>query len=509
MSTTFHTPRNNVGTTVTVPRAVGGPVTVADGSAFGDTFPLIATAVRGSSVLAILEVTGRSGNTLTVSGAIEGTTDAALLAGDRIEMRPTALALTEVQDAVNALEALGATTVVTTGSYSDPAWLTSLSGAKVSGDIAGNAASITGSITESQVTGLTADLAAKAALAGAAFTGASSVAVTSSTAGFAVTQTYQLPANSSGLISDRISATWNLSNGGSGNYTLSDSRLAELALNLIRNGAALPSGSDIDVLRLSLTGSPNLDGITSAVDHIECRTGGTAVFRVLQDGTLAFGSGGGLIGEVSWGGSPRRLKAVNNSFPLELYANGLPVNVLPSGPTITPISVQGASGQTAPLLAFKDSLGNTTGQVGPNGSFVLPHGDSILAADHDVAASGVWDDTGLSVSLPSAGTYQISANVRNFINVGGGGGFLSFRLYDTAAAAAVSSSERLGALSIPGSGVQVQRTDGHTFLVTAATATTLKLQVFRSDVEGTTAWSVSRVGSDSLGWSTLSYVKLS
>ena len=44
--------------------------------------------------------------------------------------------------------------VLTTGSYSAPAWLTSVSGGIVSGNIAGNAASITGSITTSQVSNL-------------------------------------------------------------------------------------------------------------------------------------------------------------------------------------------------------------------------------------------------------------------------------------------------------------------------------------------------------------------
>ncbi len=53
--------------------------------------------------------------------------------------------------------------VYTTGSYADPAWMTSLSGGKISGDISGNAASITGSISESQVTDLTVDLGNKAA----------------------------------------------------------------------------------------------------------------------------------------------------------------------------------------------------------------------------------------------------------------------------------------------------------------------------------------------------------
>jgi hypothetical protein len=48
------------------------------------------------------------------------------------------------------------------GSYADPAWITSLAGSKVSGDIAGNAGGLSAAIAESQVTGLTTDLAAKA-----------------------------------------------------------------------------------------------------------------------------------------------------------------------------------------------------------------------------------------------------------------------------------------------------------------------------------------------------------
>jgi hypothetical protein len=52
--------------------------------------------------------------------------------------------------------------VLTTGTYSQPSWLTSVAGSIVSGNITGDAASITGSITESQVTNLATDLASKA-----------------------------------------------------------------------------------------------------------------------------------------------------------------------------------------------------------------------------------------------------------------------------------------------------------------------------------------------------------
>jgi hypothetical protein len=109
--TVFHSPQNNASATVATPRAPGAAtITVDNGAPFGSAFPVIATALRGGGVLCILEVTGRAGNVLTVSGAIEGTTDTAPRVGDTLEMRPTALAIVELQGAIHALEADYATT---------------------------------------------------------------------------------------------------------------------------------------------------------------------------------------------------------------------------------------------------------------------------------------------------------------------------------------------------------------------------------------------------------------
>lgn len=130
-----------------------------------------APGTAAESVLGIFEATGLTGDTLTGVTAAEGFSDVALSVGVTIQVRITAKYLSELQTALNALEVLSATTVYTTSSNADPAWITSLSGAKVSGNIPGNAASITGTITESQVTGLVSDLAAKAPLASPALTG--------------------------------------------------------------------------------------------------------------------------------------------------------------------------------------------------------------------------------------------------------------------------------------------------------------------------------------------------
>jgi hypothetical protein len=80
---------NNVPfTTLAAPRSAGDPLTVADGSRFGSptpSTPIRVSLFRGTSPLCILRVTGRSGNVLTVSGPLEGTTDVAGgIVGDKV-----------------------------------------------------------------------------------------------------------------------------------------------------------------------------------------------------------------------------------------------------------------------------------------------------------------------------------------------------------------------------------------------------------------------------------------
>jgi hypothetical protein len=164
--TNFAKPLNNIATTVAASYTAGsGSLTVASAAGITLTagqFVRVSTFRQGAP-LGILKASAVAGNVLTIAGAIDGYTDVNLLIGDAAELRVTAGAFADIHAAVNALEALEASTVYTTGSYASPGWLTSIAGSIVAGNIAGNAASITGSIAESQVTNLTTDLAAKAA----------------------------------------------------------------------------------------------------------------------------------------------------------------------------------------------------------------------------------------------------------------------------------------------------------------------------------------------------------
>lgn len=102
-----HLSKNFVSTSVTTARDVGDPIFVQDGSLFSGVTAdrrMIVVVTRGpidnESVVCILEISSREGDTLVTSGAIEGTADQRLVIGDRLQCRPTALAFEELGDAI-------------------------------------------------------------------------------------------------------------------------------------------------------------------------------------------------------------------------------------------------------------------------------------------------------------------------------------------------------------------------------------------------------------------------
>jgi len=105
----------------------------------------------GSSDLWTVDVSGTLQAGSVPSTRITGNITANSAPWSGVTGTPTTLAGYGITNGVSAI-----------GSYADPSWITSLAGSKISGNISGNAASITGSITESQVTGLSIDLAGKA-----------------------------------------------------------------------------------------------------------------------------------------------------------------------------------------------------------------------------------------------------------------------------------------------------------------------------------------------------------
>ena len=112
--TTFSKAANDAVSSLATAHAVGsGTLTLVDATRFPTTGPYRVSAYSGAgdsyTALTILNISGRTGNTLTVSGATEGTADVALPTGTRVAMLISAGSLQEIHQAVNTLEGTVAT----------------------------------------------------------------------------------------------------------------------------------------------------------------------------------------------------------------------------------------------------------------------------------------------------------------------------------------------------------------------------------------------------------------
>ena len=111
--TTFKPHPNNVSTCLAAPYTAGSGALVLEagtGVKFGTVFPLTVTVIRAETYgtpdefSVVFNVTARTGDTLTISGAIEGTTDHDFVVEDRVDVRWTDGLAKAVEGAVNALE---------------------------------------------------------------------------------------------------------------------------------------------------------------------------------------------------------------------------------------------------------------------------------------------------------------------------------------------------------------------------------------------------------------------
>lgn len=103
--TTFHRARIGTTTVASAYTAGSGSLVVTDGSQLGAGMPFLVIISRAGVRMSVLEVTAKATNTLTISGAKDGTTDVNLLVGDLVREGPCALHVNELQDAVNTLPA--------------------------------------------------------------------------------------------------------------------------------------------------------------------------------------------------------------------------------------------------------------------------------------------------------------------------------------------------------------------------------------------------------------------
>lgn len=139
-------------------------------------------------------------------------------------------------------------------------------------------------------------------------------------------------------------------------------------------------------------------------------------------------------------------------------------------------------------------------------------GQSVLSADHAITSGlTVFEDIGLSVALPSAGTYLLHAEVYAQLNVtaagSGQGAYIVAKLYNSTDAADVANSETL-ILYFEEINTYRAATSHITSVVTVTAAKTIKLYAYRS-ASGSASFTSSVIRSTSAGRTRLTYLKVS
>lgn len=144
-------------------------------------------------------------------------------------------------------------------------------------------------------------------------------------------------------------------------------------------------------------------------------------------------------------------------------------------------------------------------------------GSSVLSSSYDITATSVWQNTGLNVSLPAEGTYYVTYDVRSTIGpaVGASGSmWISIKLIQTDTGADVPNSVRLPvfcsdlltAVLAPSAG-NYQGQSAFSSLVTVTMA--CSVQVWAQRRGSLTSWNFSRIESNSDGYSTMTYSRIS
>lgn len=129
------------------------------------------------------------------------------------------------------------------------------------------------------------------------------------------------------------------------------------------------------------------------------------------------------------------------------------------------------------------------------------NGRAVLGSDLDlsVPASGVWTSTGLSIALPTAGTYIVEQSVRSTITAPSNTAYVLSRLYNVTAGAAVANSEVLGTYT-GGSASAIKGTFAASVPITVTAATTIRLEANRNGTVTSAQVETSSSGRTALTW---------
>lgn len=273
--------------TYTLPDASGTLALTSDVTGLSSVYQPLDSDLTALAALATTGVLSRTGSGTVATRTITGTTNRITITnGDGVSGNPTI--------------DVGTNVVVTTGTYADPSWLTSLAASKISGNISGNAANVTGTVAIANGgTGQTTANAAFNALVPSQTSNSGKVLKTdgtntswsSSLTSFAlVTPTTTNTAETAQTLTDGATISWNMSNGGVATVTIAGNRTLAAPTNM-RNGATYTLIINQDatggrtlafnaVFKFPNSSTPILQTAASSTDVLQFMSDGTNLYLV-------------------------------------------------------------------------------------------------------------------------------------------------------------------------------------------------------------------------------------
>ena len=228
--------------------------------------------------------------------------------------------------------------------------------------------------------------------------------------------------------------------------------------------------------------------------------------------------GGSPVLTIATGGSTLTssltCSSVTSAAATDLALNAVSGQVVALRVNGTGVLTVSGSGITAaqPLAMGSNKITGVTQGTANNEALCYPwvgnaSSISTLASTYTISAdNGLYEDTGLSVPLPSAGVYLVGYTARTNISAasGGSGSYILTELYNSTDFSVIANSEEIGAYATT---ISASYYGVSTVIlpVTVAAAKTIKL--YAKCVAPTTT-TVRTVNSDANGRTTLWYVKI-
>lgn len=138
----------------------------------------------------------------------------------------------------------------------------------------------------------------------------------------------------------------------------------------------------------------------------------------------------------------------------------------------------------------------------------ITNGEAVLSPSFGITGTaGTYQDTGLAITLPTAGTYLVIADTR--ATVKGNAGtlwWITVKLYNSTDAADVANSERLIVLTGT-TAVILENTAVISAIITIAASKVIKLYAFRNG-QTSPSWTNATIDSDVNGRTSMRYIKI-